>query len=538
MNILLIHPPFPSNPFHKKTMPMGLAYIASYLQKELPEVKIRIVDAQAENLSVFDIMKIFKSRRWDIVGISFWTLQAPVTYLISQSIKNISRETLVVHGGVHPSILPKEALDYADIVVQFEGEITFFEIVKAFDSKDFERVKGIVYKRDNEVVKNPPRDFIEDLDALPYPAWSLLPMMAYDTPMHVVGGRRIPVIGSRGCPYNCSFCTSPYMWKRKVRWRSAECVVEEIIKAKKLYGFENVHFWDDNLMLNREYTQKLCKNLIEKKVGIRWVGLTRSSILNKNQDLLPLLRESGCIGLEIGIESVNEITYQLMNKQERIKDMKEAIQNQMKAGLVPMFTFMTFTPGETITSLYYMSRFIDEVAPMAKVTQPIGVGNWPICLGQFTTPHKGTRFEEEAKSQGIIISEGYQDYHHHTINFVPNSLLNDIPVKCTSKLKRKYAEKCKKIPRMLWKEFPPTLKGKELLERRKEFESMIYEFFNAIDGQRTVIDIIKYVSFSRNFDFIKTLKYISLFTVAFSQMGIIRSALNLTLDEIKPYDEK
>src|SRR3989338_6475585 len=162
----------------------------------------------------------------------------------------------------------------------------------------------------------------------------------------------MPVIGSRGCPYNCSYCVSPLIWLREVRWRSPENVIEELKEIIKKFQIPQFHFWDDNFLLNREYVIGLCEGILKENLKIKWIGLTRASHVQKNKDLIDLLAKAGCIGLEVGIESANPETFLQIHKEENLAVIEEIAKLQKDNGMYPLFTYMAFNPGETINGYY------------------------------------------------------------------------------------------------------------------------------------------------------------------------------------------
>jgi len=419
-SILLIHPVFSYT--GKKTLPVGLCYLAAYLRNKINNLDLEIFDAHILNSSLFQLQRKILQKKWEIIGISYWTIQAENSFIISSFIKK-HVDSFLVHGGVHATVCPEEAIQYADCIVLHEGEETFFELVQAVlnGRKGLDDIPGIVHKKDGKIITTPPRPFISNLDELPFPAFDLLPLGLYDSPMHVTGGKRLPLIGSRGCPYNCSFCTSPLFWKRKLRTRTPLNIVTEIAENKRRYGIHQIHFWDDNMVINKSWIQELCNLLITKKMKINWCGLSRAEHIVKQRNLLPLMKKAGCVGIEIGIESFSDQAAQITNKGEKIKDMIRAARFMKKAGIVPLYTHMVFTPGETISSYYEKERFLKSIE-LKKFSSDGG-------FGQAATPHRKTVFEREAPSLGIVLCKELSHYSHQRVNFIPFSLLNDIPVK-------------------------------------------------------------------------------------------------------------
>lgn len=423
--ILLIQVPFSvGNHRHKKILPMNLLYLAGYALEKNPNATIRILDGQVHDLALNEMKTLVSQETWDIIGIGYWTGQASIAFKLSEFIKK-ETGSLVVHGGVHPTLCPEEAAEYCEIVVRGEGEKTFAEIIRLFpEREEILKIPGLAFHASNGLKFNTPRPPIKNLDEVPFPAYNLIPdIKIYDSPMHVTGGLRVPLIGSRGCPYTCTFCSSPLIWEKKVRWRGSSNIVDEMEEVIQSFDITQFHFWDDNIMLNRRYIEELCDEIKKRNMKINWCGLTRASHVNKFKNILPFMKETGCVGIEIGIESFTEQSIDLVRKGEGTQEMIDASRNMEKAGIAPLYTHMLFNPGENINGYRQKQIFLNEVNK--KNTAFLADSR----LGQASTPHRTTKFEQEAEEQGEVFLKGHSTYVHHRINFIPNSLLEDIPVK-------------------------------------------------------------------------------------------------------------
>ena len=436
MKLTLVHTPFPCNTRHKKVLPLGILYLAAFLRREMVELEVSIIDGQAPNLTYEELLRLTLCEEPDVVGFGYWTVQAEISQQLSNELKKKRPDVLIVHGGIHPTIFPEEALRHCDAVVMREAELTMLELLERYKRGErFSGVQGLVHTDNGKVVYEEPRPFIKDLDSLPFPAWDLVDLEKYNTQFHVYGGIRIPVMGSRGCPYNCAYCGSPIMWKRRVRYRSPQNVVEEIRTIKEKFSIDQIHFWDDNLFMKRSYIERLLTLMVSEKFGVRWTGLTRASHLKKNFDLMPLAKESGCIGMEIGIESANPETFQQIHKHEDLETLLQVSEVQKKYGMYPMYTYMAFNPGETIHGYYLQGKFIDSLLsglPWAEHFHPLP---FPLYIGQMCTPHPGTELFNQAHKHGEIRAARWSHYYHHRVNFIPNSLLEDIPQRNVYKLR-------------------------------------------------------------------------------------------------------
>ena len=410
--ILLYAPPFAkANARHKKTMPMGLLYIAAAIRKNFPGISLEIYDGHLARHSWEEAKAYLDSRSFDMLLCSYWSAQAASAYLVSEHVMR-TRDAVVVHGGVHPTLCAHEAVGYCHRLICGEGERQIAELIRQLNSgaapEDFK----------------PDPALIENLDELEFPAWDLLPNpSAYDHPMHVVGGWRFPIMGSRGCPFKCSFCSSPLIWKERVRWRSPQNIVDEMDEIKHRFGVERFHFWDDNFLLKRQHTEEFCRELLRRKRRYLWCGLSRASDILKNSEILPLLKETGCVGIEIGVESFSDQVSKAVGKGEFANETSLAAESLTAAQLAPLYTHMLFVPGETIDSYAEKESFMKRLSS--------GLPNSLKSdseLGQLTTPHLCTRFAAEAPSLGKVLWRTASDSFHHRVNFIPTSLLDDIAV--------------------------------------------------------------------------------------------------------------
>ncbi len=408
--VLLVAPPFDvANHRHKKTMPMGLLYVAASIREALPDIQLDLIDAHIQRLSWADMKQKLDESDFDLLLVSYWSAQSANAYAISDYVR-ASKAAFVVHGGVHPTLCPDEAMQHCDTLITHEGEEAVVDLILELNAGGDLPFSGHCAP-------------ISDLDDLPFPAWDLLPdVTLYDHPMHVVGGRRFPILGSRGCPFNCTFCSSPVFWERKVRWRQPANVVDEMDRIHQCYGIDKFHFWDDNMVMNRTWITELCDELLSRNRSYQWCGLSRASDLVKNRDVLPQMREAGCVGMEIGVESFADQVSDVVDKGEHVDTMKGAVACMREANIAPLYTHMLFTPGETIASYQAKEQFLAEVN-----RDTASAGRSDSALGQLTTPHVGTQFAGDAAGFGTVLWQQPSDSFHHRVNFLPDSLLDDVP---------------------------------------------------------------------------------------------------------------
>ncbi|MEM2850980.1 MAG: radical SAM protein, partial [Candidatus Bathyarchaeia archaeon] len=244
MNVTLINPPAPhieiASALDITVPPLGLAYLASILERE--EHSVRIIDAQALGISQPQIKREIARGQPDIVGVTSTTATIGEALAIVKAAKETCPSVVTVLGGPHVTFLPTETLrdcPYLDVVCIGEGERTILELAQTIKRKEtLSRVRGIVYRSGDYIIKTSPQPLIDELDTLPFPARHLLPMDKYT----ILGERAIVghIMSSRGCPFNCTFCASSLLFGKRFRGRSPKNVVNEIEEVVSQYNPESI----------------------------------------------------------------------------------------------------------------------------------------------------------------------------------------------------------------------------------------------------------------------------------------------------------
>lgn len=352
--------------------PLNLAFIASYLEKN--NFKVIILDELAGE----DVEKGLKRFNPDMVGITATTALAPDAYRIARLCKRIGILTII--GGVHATIFPEEALRYADIVVQGEGELGMIEVLNNNIRS------GIV---------NAP--YIKEIDQIPIPARHLLKMDFYlkskDRIPYIIyyafvpaGVRIASLLTSRGCPYSCIYCHNT--WRgTPVRFHSSAWVISEIERLKKDYNIQAAYFVEDNFFFNKKRAIEICELIIMKKIKLIWGGSTRAD--NIDLDMLKLAKQAGCRLVNFGFESGSQRILDRLKKGLKVEDSKRAIGLCNQAGIMANGSFMIGNPGETEEDLELTKKFVRE----NKITLP---------AFYITTPYPGTELWKIAEEKGLI----------------------------------------------------------------------------------------------------------------------------------------
>lgn len=349
MKILLLQPNYDSHIIHP---PLGLGYLAAYLKKNGHEVSI--YDGTLKNANLEDFITEIKMFLPDLVGISILSRGYQEAKKLIKLIKNEFRDLPVVIGGTQVTAAPKEVLSdlKADFAVVGEGEITLLELVKNLkNSKKYQIIDGLAYwKEKNVVCLNKPRELIKNLDDIPFPAWNLMPPDKYRIVPILEPSKTFPIapiMTSRGCPYNCSFCASNVTWKRKLRLRSVNNVLAEIELLKKEFGVKEIHFSDDNFTADVKRAEKICLEMIKRKINLPWQCPNGVRIDKLPVSLIKLMKKSGCYAVGLGIESGNQEMLRSVNKQLDLKIVPSSLKNLKKEGIESYGFFILGLPGET-----------------------------------------------------------------------------------------------------------------------------------------------------------------------------------------------
>ena len=417
MKVLLLNPflmVYPDDPSGINP-PLGLVYLASFLESK--NIQVGILDIAAEGveqkikignkircgLSEKEIKERIKSFSPKIVGISCQsTLHAKDAHEIARLTKEVDKNIWVVMGGAHPSAVPEDVLKdkNIDLVVRGEGEITFWELVKNYPKiNNWSEIKGISWRKNNKIIHNTPREYIKDLDFLPFPARHLLPMETYfrearEGISYSLKNRVVTMISSRGCPGNCIYCAVRTVWGRCWRGRSPENVVDEIELLIRDYGAEEVHFLDDSISVDKKRLEGICDKIIQRGLKIKWTTPNGIAVWLLDKDLLLKMKKSGCYRLTFGLESGNkEILSEFIGKNYDYKRVREIIRFASKIGLWTIGTFIIGFPYET-------REQIEDTISFAILT------DLDFATFYIANPFPGTRMYEIYKKEKLLPGEG------------------------------------------------------------------------------------------------------------------------------------
>jgi radical SAM superfamily enzyme YgiQ (UPF0313 family) len=376
--------------FSKFPIPrLGAVLLSTILRNRGYEVKAFIEDVAKPDWSFIESS--------DLVCISTITSTAIRAYRIGKRLKAIGIP--VIMGGAHPTFLPDEALEYADFVIRGEGEHSLVELLEHMEkgAPALTGIKGLSYRdRGGRNVHNPCREFIKDLDNLPEPDFSLVHNWS---PSNIY-----PVTTSRGCPYDCTFCSVIRMFGRRYRFKSVETTLKElkyVASVSKAIKF----IVDDNFAADKNRTKEILRGMIAEGIKTRWTAQVRTDVA-RDPELLRLMADSGCHTLYIGFESINPETLKAYNKKQDLEDIISCIRKVRDHGI-------------HIHGMFVLGADTDDVETI-RGTADFATGNG-IDTIQFLilTPLPGTPLFHDMMESGRLLHTDWSKYDVQHVVFSP-----------------------------------------------------------------------------------------------------------------------
>jgi radical SAM superfamily enzyme YgiQ (UPF0313 family) len=392
-SVLLINPPWHLRsgnlwkPIASCYPSLALATLAAYLERF--GAAVEIVDMQAQGGTLEQIA----SSHPDVVGITATTVVAAQAHAVARQARRSWPAAMIVMGGVHPTVAPAETLEdpAVDIVIRGEGELSLLRLIAGHDPRT---IPGVVFREGGQVWQHPELDAITDLDALPMPAYHLLPMRLYHPPLG--GALRWPSISmvtSRGCPGRCTYCNSAR--SRKLRFRSAEKVVQEVELLTRRFGIREVGFYDDTFCANRRRVREICRLLRQREISITWTCMSR--INYADPETLALMAAAGCHMICYGVESASPDVLLRIRKNLDLDQVAPVVRMTRRVGIRVRLSFMFGNPGETVETMERSIRFAIAADP-------------DLVQFNITTPYPGTEMFEWADREGYLVTKDWSRY--------------------------------------------------------------------------------------------------------------------------------
>ena len=404
MKVLLANPPWKleAGSVYSRTgavyPPLGLASMAAVLERDSAH-EVVILDAWALGMDLRAFGEAVRLCAPDVLGLTAYTTTVQQALAAAGVAKDARPELVVIMGGPHATILPRELMqqDAVDFVVRGEGEFLLRDLVArlAAESKALDDLPGLSHRADGAVRHNPGQGFVSDLDALPLPARDKLDMTIYRPASGAY--RRRPVasmITSRGCPFDCSFC-SRAVFGNHVRVRSPENVIEEAGALVERYRIREIYFADDCMTLHRARTEELCDRLIRSGLDLTWTCSTRVDLVD--EPLLQAMKRAGCVSIGYGIETGHPERLRALRKGTTHDQARRALAWTESAGIETRASFIFGFPGEDRASLEQTLALALEL-------------NVDFVIFNLAIPLPGTELYREAHKAGLLLADGPELY--------------------------------------------------------------------------------------------------------------------------------
>jgi len=392
MKIILFCPSFESAGGERSiSYPVGLATLGAVLEKEGHEIKVFDLSDIAWDEAKIIAEETIEKQKPDIVGISNMCTNRVSSFKLIKLTKKINPNIKIIMGGVHPTLMYKQLLNNfpIDYIVLGEGEKTTPELIRNLENKPhfkfLKDITGIAYKRDGEIIFTGNREKMnnEELDNLPFPKHSY-----FKEKINKYGIAYIA--SSRGCPFNCIFCSSSQYWGRHRTQRSAKNVFEEIKYLKKQFpNLKSLYFVDDEFICDKKRIIDLCDIMIKEKINLTWECLGRASSIS--EELVKHMKEAGCTKIKMGIETGSAKLLKSINKMVTPKQIIDASKVIQKCGVTISAFLIVGFPGEDKDT-------INETISLLKEIKVVGE---PAILQVYP----GTALYDYCKEKGYLIDE-------------------------------------------------------------------------------------------------------------------------------------
>lgn len=334
----------------------------------------------------------------DLVGISTTTSTAPEAYRIADRVR--AAGVPVVFGGSHTSFMAEEALEHGDYSLSGEAETTFPQLIRAIENgKGFSAINGLSYREGESIHHNPNRELIQDLDSLPFPDLSLI--------REHEKIKMTPVMTSRGCPFDCSFCTVTKMFGRCGRFRSVDNVIQEL----KWRRPEKVFFYDDNFAIDRNRSKELLEAMLSEGLKFNWTAQVRADVA-RDRELLRLMKRTNCYIVYVGLESINPATLQEFNKRQSVEEMVESIRLLHEHGIMIHGMFVIGADSDTAAGIRETARFA--------LRHKVDTAQFMVL-----TPLPGTQYYQQMDAGDRLLTKDWSFYDGAHVVYQPNRMSPD-----------------------------------------------------------------------------------------------------------------
>jgi len=402
--------------------PTTLLILAAYVEREIPDAEIHVLDCQAERSDWKDVENFIDSHSPAMVATSGFTCNAYACARTAELAKTVNEDNITVVGGSHFSFTPEESLKAfpeIDYIVRGEGELTLVELIKALkkgtNPKD---VAGHTFSHNGRIIHNPQRPLIENLDSLPYPAYHLVERNLKQYHFTMMAGKNVTYLnmeGGRGCTHKCSFCTQWRLWGGCWRTKSAKRIVDEMEHLHNEYGGQFIWFTDDNFDY-RQRGKALWQELKPRDFtdDIMLFFQARIDDVAENPDIVGKLRDVGNYWVMMGVEHNSPTQLKEFRKGTKNPDAYNAVKILNKNDIFSHTMFVIGSRKDTLESIESVRQFSMDIGS-------------DFSIYTVLTPFPGTEYYETAQKKGWIEDPNYANYDMaHAI--MPTETLSKVEV--------------------------------------------------------------------------------------------------------------
>ena len=406
----------PSASAHYVTPPIGLGYLAAALKKAGFE-EVAILDGQKENLSFSELEQRLINDKPDVIGVQIFSLGYSTARAAIGLVRRLLPETIIIVGGPHVTATADRVL--ADLTEADYGFIGEAEpglpllLQKLFRGREVpvKDIPGLIYRHEGKVVVNP-RGLVLDLDSLGFPAWECMPPNTYpDAPQGAFYERFpiAPILTSRGCPFDCTFCGSPVNMTKRYRERSIPNVLAEIEMLQQKYGIREIHVIDDMFSLHKQRVLDFCGGLLARKIDISYTFPNGLRLDTLDKEILTLMKKTGAYAFTVGIESGSERILKLMKKKLTLELIREKVELIRDCNLEPSGFFIVGFQGETREDIEATIQFAKSL---------------PLKRAHFSNylPLPGTESTNELIRTGEIQAGNWDELAYYKVPYSPKGI--------------------------------------------------------------------------------------------------------------------
>jgi len=376
---------------------IGIAYLAGAARQAGHEV--RVIDAEAQQIDMSGLRSRTLDYQPDVVGFQTFCANLRRCQQTATMIKDDLPECRIVFGGVQATLFPDESLSApsVDYVIRGEADRSFVKLLEVFQGQRLlSEVGGLVY-REGGLTKAAEREpLIRDLDSLPEPALDLFSMPLYHSSAQLRGQRTMLMFTSRGCPFDCAYCSGDLIFGSSFRFHSAGRVIQQMRRLRDECDADSIQFYDETFTVSRKRVVELCREINSAGVTMPWACFTRVDLVD--EQLLRIMKAAGCYQIFFGVETGVPRLLQLIRKGTTLDQAREAFHLTRKVGIETVASFMLTLPTETERETWQTIQFGLELDP-------------DYVYWLTFTPYPGTDLAEIAQASGTIIHRNYESYN-------------------------------------------------------------------------------------------------------------------------------